>query len=308
MTADPLSDVLKLMNARCTLSGRLVAGAPWARRFANLGAIKLCAVVQGECWYAMAGMHAPARFRAGDVIVTNGRSSLVLASDPALIDGAQTTPICPNDQGDWHIGEGSDFVMLGGKVDVDTRRQPLLLDGLPPLLHVAAGAPQAGPIASMLRQLTDEMRSPSRMGSAAMLDGMAQLLFVQVLRLHLENPAADGRGWLRGFADQRLASALLRMHQHPSQAWTLAELARGSGMSRTSFAVRFREVMGVPPLTYLLNWRMNLAEQHLRRGASIGSVADMTGYASESAFSNAFKRMKGRAPGRHRREDAAKLS
>lgn len=303
MVTDPLSDVLQLIQARCTLSGRLVAGAPWARRFANLDAIKLCAAMEGACWYVMAGMSAPARFASGDILVTNGQASLILASDPELLAGAQATEVHANDQGDWQIGHGRDFVMLGGKVEVDARRQPLLLDGLPPLLHLSGHAPEAAPVSWLLAQLAQEMRSDVRVGRAAMLDEMAQLLFVQVLRLHLERPEAPLRGWLRGLGDRRLAPALQCMHQQPSHAWTLSELARASGMSRTSFAVRFRDVMGMPPLGYLLNWRMSLAERYLDEGTPIGTIADRVGYASESAFSNAFKRAKGQAPAHYRADN-----
>lgn len=100
--------------------------------------------------------------------------------------------------------------------------------------------------------------------------------------------------------DRRLAPALALMHAEPARAWTLEDLARATGMSRTAFAVRFRAVMDMPPLTYLTHWRMLLAERELRNGASIGKAAEAIGYTSESAFSHAFKRILGTAPGRLR--------
>jgi hypothetical protein len=99
MASDLLSDVLGLVHARCGMSGRLVAGGAWARRFANLDAIKLCAAIEGECWYFIEGMEAPARFSVGDVIVTNGKRSLILASDPALTPGAVTTLVNRDEDG-----------------------------------------------------------------------------------------------------------------------------------------------------------------------------------------------------------------
>jgi AraC-like DNA-binding protein len=108
----------------------------------------------------------------------------------------------------------------------------------------------------------------------------------------------SGSGWLRALGDKRLAPALAGLHADPRRAWNLEDLAQEAGMSRTSFVVHFRQVMGVPPLTYLSNWRMHLAERDLRAGAS---VAEAIGYTSESAFSHAFKRTTGTAPGRYRK-------
>jgi AraC-like DNA-binding protein len=296
MTRDPLSDVLELVQARCGVSGRLVAGGTWARRFANLDAIKLSAAIEGECWCAMEGAAEPARFVAGDVLIMNGTRSLILASDPALIARATITPLVMDDDRTYRIGHGHDFAMLGGTVHIDDRRQPLLLGGLPPMLHVRGDAPDAAVLGSSLEQIVREMKSSERPGHSLILSELAQLLFVQTLRVYLALAPEGDAGWLKGLGDQQLAPALRRMHAEPARAWSLTDLAQEAGMSRTSFAVRFREVMGMPPLTYLTNWRMNLAERDLRAGASVAQVADAVGYASESAFSHAFKRAMGVRP------------
>lgn len=302
MSMDPLSDVLELVRARCGMAGSLIAGGAWSRRFAYLDAIKLCAATAGECWYFMDGMVAPAPFSAGDVIVTNGRRSLILASEPDLVGTAITTAITREKDGTSKIGDGTcSFAMLGGKVDIDERRQPLLLGGLPPLILVKGNTVEAAPIAWLLQQLLDEMTQHRRVGYSVVVAELTQLLFVQVLRLHLEQRHIERHGWLKGLGDERLAPALQRMHEDPARNWSLADLAKEAGMSRTSFAVRFRDVMGVPPLTYLFNWRMNLAKRDLDAGASVGAVANAIGYTSESAFNNAFKRTTGIAPGRYRR-------
>jgi AraC-like DNA-binding protein len=302
MSSDLLSDVLNLARARCHLSGRLVAGGTWTRRFANLNAIKLCAAVQGACWAFMDVMARPVRFASGDVLVMNGTRSLVLASDPNLIPGALNTPLVQDDAGNYRLGEGEDFVMLSGMVQIDARQQPLLLGGLPPLIHVRATEPDAASLGWLLEQIVAEMRPAPRPGQSIALAGLAQLLFVQTLRVYLaQAPKSDDGGWLRGLADRRLAPALAGMHADPGRAWSLADLAGAAGMSRTSFAVHFRQVMGIPPLTYLTNWRMHLAERDLRTGTSVAAVAEAVGYTSESAFSHAFKRAMGVAPGRYRR-------
>jgi AraC-like DNA-binding protein len=299
--ADPLSDLLDYVNPRCGMSGRLVAGGTWARRFANLDAIKFCAATEGRCWYFMEGVPGPAVLQAGDVLVMNGTHRLLLASEPALLADAPATPLTRCGDGDYRLGQGGGFCMLGGMVQIDAERQALLLSGLPRLIHVHGAAPEAAPLAWLLAQLVAEMRPGDRLGHRAMTAALAQLLFVQTLRAYLAQEPRGDEGWLKGFGDPRLSVALSCMHREPARAWSLDELAREAGMSRTSFAVTFREMMGMPPLTYLTRWRMHLARGELRAGASIAEAAAAVGYSSESAFSSAFKRFMDVAPGHYRR-------
>lgn len=297
---DPLSDLLDFLQARCDLSGRLVAGGAWARRFANLDAIKFCAVTEGSCWYSIDDMSGPARVDAGDVLITNGTRTLTLASAATLISSATTTPVVRGGDDQYQLGQGHDFAMLGGIVQTDADRQALLLNGLPPLIHVRGTTGEAKPISWLLEQLVAEMKA-GRPGRAIVLSGLTQLLFVQTLRAYLADVSNGNGGWLKGFGDHRLAVVLSSIHGEPSRNWGLEELAKRAGMSRTSLAVRFRELMGVPPLAYLTQWRMYLAQRELRAGASISEAAAAVGYSSESAFSNAFKRVMAVAPGQYRR-------
>ena len=300
MTSDPLSDVLNLLHVRSALSGVLVAGGTWARRFANLDAIKFCAVTEGACWYFMDGLASAARVEAGDVLVMNGTRSLILASEESLIPDAVTTLLQQDEKGEYRVGQGDDFAMLAGTVQVDAERQALLVSGLPPIIHVRGKAPAAAPLAWLLQELVSEMKPKAQPGSAAAIAALAQLLFVQTLRLYLQQAHAGDDGWVKGLGDPRLAEPLRFIHRNPARSWSLDELAKEAGMSRTSFAVRFREMIGMPPLTYLTKWRMQLAGRELRSGASIAEAAAAVGYTSESAFSSAFKRIMGVAPGKYR--------
>ncbi len=277
-----------------------MAGGIWARRFNNLDAIKFCAVTRGSCWYSTDGMPEPARVGAGDVLITNGTRTLTLASAAALIPDATTTPIVRNGDDQYQLGQGCDFTMLGGIVRIDADRQALLLNGLPPLIHVRGTTDEAEPISWLLKQLVTEMKY-GRPGRAVVISGLTQLLFAQTLRAYLAHAPNGDEGWLKGFGDHRLAVVLSSIHGEPSRNWGLEELAKKAGMSRTSLAVRFREMMGIPPLAYLTQWRMYLAQRELRAGASISEAAAAVGYASESAFSSAFKRAMAVAPGQYRR-------
>ncbi len=302
MIADPLSDLLELVRARCGISGRLAAGGTWSRRFPNLNAVKFCAAVEGECWYFMEGMPEPARFLAGDIVVMNGTRSLILASAPSLIADASTIPI-PRDQNGIHrLGYGDDFTRVGGSVSIDERRLPLLLSGLPSILFVPGSAHSAETLGWLLEQIVREIELGDQPGRMMVVAELAQLLFVKTLRAYLTLASPGDRGWLKGLGDKQLAPALGRMHSEPGRSWSLEEFAQEAAMSRTSFAVRFRDVMGMPPLAYLTSWRMHLAERELRSGATVAGAAAAIGYTSESAFSHAFKRELGIAPGQCRRE------
>ncbi len=305
MTADPLSDLLDLVRARCGISGRLTAGGVWARRFENLNAVKFCAAVKGKCWYFMEGMSELARFTAGDIVVMNGTRSLILASDPDLAANAPSTPMVQDSEGAYRLGHGDDFAMLGGSVYLDERQLPLLLSGLPSILFVPGSAHAAESLGWLLGQIAQEMQIGDQPGRTMIVAELAQLLFVKTLRAYLTVASPRDSGWLKGLGDKQLAPALSSMHTHPGRSWSIEELAQEAAMSRTSFAVRFREVMGMPPLAYLTNWRMHLAERALRSGASVAEAAAAVGYTSESAFSHAFKRTMGIAPGQCRRDGEA---
>ncbi|HEX2297249.1 MAG TPA: AraC family transcriptional regulator, partial [Pseudonocardiaceae bacterium] len=170
---------------------------------------------------------------------------------------------------------------------------------LPPVGHVRASAAAATNLRGTLDRLFDEVTG-SAMGRAFAIRQYGQLVLLEVLRAYVDQ-AELPRGWLRLLTDERLRPAVGLMHAEPGKSWGLEELARAAAMSRTSFAERFRSVAGVPPLTYLNRWRMLLARRALRDGdVRIGALAAELGYASESAFSTAFKREVGESPLRYR--------
>lgn len=157
MQTDPLSDLLDFLQARCDLSGQLVAGGAWARRFSNLDAIKVFAVTEGRCWYWIDGMVEPAQVEVGDVLVTNGTRTLTLASATCLIREATTQPINLNADDHYQLGEGCELTMLGGTVQIDADRQALLLKGLPPLIHVRGNTDGAESVAWLLKETPNKL-------------------------------------------------------------------------------------------------------------------------------------------------------
>ena len=141
-----------------------------------------------------------------------------------------------------------------------------------------------------------ELREPQP-GGSLIIQHLAHMILVEALRLHVAAPGKGSTGWLFALADRQMGAAIRAMHEEPGRRWTLEALAREAGMSRASFALKFKQAVGQPPMDYLTRWRMLLASDRLAaRAEPVGKVALSLGYESESAFSTAFKRVMGRAP------------
>ncbi|VFR32636.1 Transcriptional regulator, AraC family [plant metagenome] len=293
---DPFSDFLKLADAQPAVSGGFTAGGAWAIRFPKPDYLKFFALVKGSCWLRIDGDKEPVRVHEGDVFLLSVRRSFVLAGDLAAEPVDATRLFAGKANKTATLGDTEDCIQIGGHVRLDRTSGELLAQMLPPLIHVRAGTEQAKVLEWLLERLVRE-RASERPGVGIASAHLTQLLFVQILRVYLETSEELPCGWLRAVSDKRLSPAMRLMHSDPSRAWTLGELAKAAAMSRTSFAVHFKSVAGVAPLTYLTQWRMQLAQRALRVDTTPMSVlASQLGYGSESAFSTAFKRVTGISP------------
>jgi AraC-like DNA-binding protein len=300
MTSDPFSDILQLADARTVVSGGFRAGGAWAIRFPAMDKLKFSALVKGTGWLRLDGAQAPVRIDAGDVFLVSSPQPFVLAGDVDAEPVDAAAVFGGNTGGIVKLGHGDDCLQIGGFVRLDALGARLLTDVLPPLVHVKAASPDATVLRWLVDQLVHEQiaQLPGAPVASAQL---AQLLFVQLLRVHLAASGPMTAGWLRALGDARIAPSLRLMHGDPGKSWRLEELAAAVAMSRTAFAARFKAVAGVPPLTYLQRWRMHVAARALRQDDTrISALALSLGYTSESAFSHAFKRTMGAAPKRYR--------
>lgn len=302
---DQLSEVFDLVEVRGLLSGGFAVRGPWVSRAAIEAPLKFFAMVSGRARLITNGVDEPIQLEPGDVAVLNNRSWLHIEGGTG--DGPRREIMPDEDFPSARLigaDRGTDDVLIGGHVDLNPTGEELLLQALPPLGHVRASAATATTLRGSLHRLFDEMTA-DRMGSAFAIRQHCQLLLLEVLRVYVDQTELPP-GWLRLLTDERLRPALRLMHAEPGKPWGLEKLARAAAMSRTSFAERFRTVSGVPPLTYLNRWRMLLAQRALRDSdVRVGSLAVELGYASESAFSTAFKREVGESPlrFRHRMRD-----
>lgn len=304
---DPLLDVLAALNIRVTHLSGIEATGHWGLRFDAHEHIKIGAVLTGSCVLAADGEPA-LRLSAGDCFLMSGYQWFQVADDPAtpLDDGqriyqASATRIV-------RLGaRGTDpTLLLGASVHFPDPTVAALLAGLPLLTAIRAGTGPARAIQPLL-QLCLEEADRVRIGAPVMIERLAEMLFLQAVRALVEEQAgATPYGWLGALGDPRIGGSLVLMHRQPARRWTVAELGHAVGMSRAAFAARFKQLVGMPPLEYLLRWRMHTAGRELLTGdRTVASVAAEWGYASEAGFSAAFKRIIGVPPGRYRADPMA---
>ncbi|MFG1819567.1 AraC family transcriptional regulator [Kribbella sp. NPDC049174] len=307
MASDQLSEVFDLVAVRGLVSGGFAVRGRWGSRTALHDPLKFIAVVCGRARLTTDGSDGPIELEPGDVAILNNQSWLELEGGTGDGPRREIVPV-PGFPSPHLAGADSDVddVIMGGRIDLNPAGRALLLQALPPVGHVRASAATSNLRGSLYR-LFDEVTA-NRLGSAFAIRQHSQLLLLEVLRAYVDQ-AELPPGWLRVLTDERLRPALGLMHAEPGKSWGLEELARAAAMSRTSFAERFRTVAGVPPLTYLHRWRMLLAQRALRDGdVRVGSLAFDLGYASESAFSTAFKREVGESPLRYRHRVRGEMS
>lgn len=304
---DPLEDVLALLGATAHLSAGLVAGGRWAVRFDPPAGAKFNAIRRGSCHLRVEGEAEPIALAEGDCYLLTRPVSYTLFSDPDVPAQPAYPIFAAAGDGVAHAGEGADMFLIGGAFSLGDRGRSLLLDGLPPVIHVPAGAAEAATIRWALDQIDIELRRP-QLGSRLVAEHLALVLLIQVLRVHLARDPQHTSGWLAGLADPVVAPALRAMHDRPAQQWTVDAIARTAAVSRSTLAARFRKVVGVGPLEYLTGWRIELAADRIRHGSdSVAAIARAVGYGSESALSVAFKRVTGVSPRAYRQEVAGSI-
>ncbi|GGG95634.1 AraC family transcriptional regulator [Silvibacterium dinghuense] len=297
---DPLSDVLSLLRPRSYTFGGMDIGKPWSVSFGRHQGIKCYALYSGECWLTVDGISEPTHLVAGDCfLLTHGRP-FVLTSDLTLppVDVVQYFSRPANGTVRTFHG-GGDCFSVGGHFLLDGPAAGFLLEVLPPVVHLRSEQDRAS-LRWSLDRMRQELRNPQP-GGLLLTQHLASMMLIQALRLHLNE--GTGTGWLAGLADAQIGQALRVLHGRPAHRWTLHELAAEARMSRSSFAQRFRELVGASPIDYLARWRMLLAADRLRTTTdSIAAIAFGLGYESESAFSTAFRRIMGSSPRRYARD------
>ncbi len=293
---DPLSDVLSLLKLRSYVVGGFDAGGEWSIQFGRHEGIKCYALVSGQCWLSVEGVADVVRLGTGDCFLLPRGRPFRVASDMTLtpIDAHTIFP-SRRDGGIALFNGGGDCYGVGGHFALGGNHAGVLLGMLPPIVHIRKELDKAALRWSMER-MRQELREPQP-GGFLVAQHLAHLMLVQALRLHLAEGLKGGVGWLFALADKQMAAAINAMHEDTAHPWTLQELAERAGMSRSTFALKFKETVGTPPMEHLTRWRMLRAGDRLVNSSDpISVIARSLGYESESAFSTAFKRVMGCSP------------
>lgn len=331
MSADTLSDLLRAVRFRGALFYFVEGASPWvaeappAREIIPAilpgceHMIEFHCVVRGACWAAIVG-EQPLRLQEGDVVLFPQGDAHVMSSAPGMrapssdlsfffaphppqlpysisLDNAEVTTA--------HLdGGGRERATVAcGFLGLDATPFNPLLAALPRVLRVRGDTLGADSwVKTFLRTVVTESNQ-RRPGGEAVLARMSEMLFVEVLRRHIDALPPEQTGWLAGMRDPAVGRALALLHERPAAAWNLERLCDEAGISRSSLHERFVHFIGLPPMQYLTRWRMQIAAGLLRESsAKVLEVALAVGYEGEAAFSRAFKREVGVAPGAYRQQ------
>lgn len=300
-SVDPLSHVLSLLKPQSYVSGGFGVNGGMSIQFPKHQGIKCYAMLSGQCWLSVEGVPDAVRLTAGDCFLLPRGRPFCLTTDLSLprvdfrtvLEARRSeNAVFNNQNGDRHI-VGGHFILTGRHAD-------MLLSSLPPIVHIRKESDKAA-MRWSLERMKEELRDPQP-GGSLIAQQLANMMLVQALRLHLAEGATGSVGWLFALADRQMSAAITAMHDDPGHPWTLQELAARVGMSRSIFALKFKEKAGTTPMEYLTRWRMLLAGDRLKNSDdSISAIASSLGYESESAFGKAFKRVMGCTPRQHSR-------
>jgi AraC-like DNA-binding protein len=307
---DALAEVLAVAGVRGTVAATLNAAEPWGVALGPLPGAAFHAVTEGTAWLYPDGRPGT-RLMPGDVVLlpTGLAHTLASAADADLVPfdrlaAGQGHAAGPGHAagGELQLGPGpAQTRILCARYQQDPAVRLPLLTLLPEVLHIPAGRASTA-LDTTLRLLAHEVAQP-RLGAAAVLNRVVDILLVQMLRAWLDtSPAEPGAGsWLRALLDPVAGPALTALHGQPGRDWTVDSLAAATGVSRATLARRFPAAVGATPAAYLARWRMDLAARRLRdTDDTVGVIARSLGYTSEYAFNRAFTRARGITPGRYR--------
>lgn len=299
---DPLSQLIQLLRPRTVFTKGISGAGRWAVRYSEFGHPSFCTAIEGSCRLAVDGA-APVTLQAGDFVLLPRTPGFTISGfdpvQPTFID----PKAAPSPVGEVRHGRQDgepDVRLLGGYFVLDSPDAGLLVSLLPALMHLR-GIERL----STLARIVGEEARDVRPGHDLVLARLVEVMLVEALRSIEGESAAPGL--LRGLGDARLAVAIRQIHADPAHPWTVTELAHEAALSRSVFFERFTRAVGVPPMEYLLVWRMAIAKDLLRqRELDLAGVAEHVGYSSASTFSTAFSRHVGQPPGRYARMAAAR--
>ncbi len=258
-------------------------------------------MLAGQCWLVIEDVPEPVLLNAGDCFLLPRGLPFRLTTNLSLEPVHYTVAWARLAMSGEAPGatEGARYI-VGGHFALTGSHAGMLLQSLPPVVHIRRESDKAA-MRWSLERMREELRNPQP-GGSLIRQQLAYMMLIQALRLHLADATSAGPGWLSALSDKHMSVAIAAIHNDPGHAWTLQSLAEHTGMSRSVFALRFREIVGTTPMEYLTRWRMLLAADRLKNTSDgLSAIARSLGYESESAFGKAFRRVMGCSPRQYTR-------
>jgi len=304
---DVLTDVLRALRLRGTAYFQADFVAPWGMRFSGSEVANFHLVVEGRCFARHGDEHTSVELQEGDLVVYPHGSPHRLthppqAEAPPAKDFIADTQRHEEGRLVYGSSAGERTTLICGHFERDRTAPHPLWDALPPVIHLS-NPKRSGWYETAAKMTVAEAREPAG-GSEAVIDRLAEILLIQVIRDYAETPEGQ-RGFLLALKDGALAEAVKSIHAKPAHPWTVNELAKMAGMSRSGFSAQFQQALGTSPMQYVTLWRMHRARELVQTtDLHFSDVAQQVGYESEWAFAKAFSRTFGEGPGATRRRSA----
>jgi AraC-like DNA-binding protein len=313
---DPITDIFRTLHVTAFGQHRLEATAPWGliggkeseekvtppgRKMSPTDLAHFAMLSRGNCWLSVEGVPEPIPLAGGDCFLLARDTSIVMRDSPRTPPRSTFREIAAkaNSHVAHYGGGGAPTTIVCGSLSFDRASLKPITQLLPPFILIRADRARTLALHITLQALASEMAEQAP-GSEVVATRLAEVLFIQILRAHIASEPERNQGWLRAIFDPQVGTAVSAMHDSVNAPWTVESLAEAAGMSRSAFAVRFKELLGQTPLEYVTEWRMQKAMQLLQqRDKKLIDVARSVGYESDAAFSKAFKRVVGASPGEY---------
>ena len=314
---DPITDIFRTMHVTAFGQHRLEATAPWgliqegrtegkvtasSKKISPTDLAHFAMLSRGNCWLSVEGVPEPIPLTGGDCILLARGTSFVLRDSLRTRPKKSFREVAARDGSNvaHYGGGGAPTTIVCGSLSFDRASLKPITQLLPSFILIKADQAHTLALYTTMQALASEMAEQAP-GSGVVATRLAEVLFIQALRAHIASGVGwRNKGWLRAIFDPQMGTALSAIHDSVNTPWTVESLAEAAGMSRSAFAVRFKELLGQTPLEYVTEWRMQKAMQLLQqRNKKLIDVARSVGYESDAAFSKAFKRVVGASPGEY---------
>jgi AraC-like DNA-binding protein/mannose-6-phosphate isomerase-like protein (cupin superfamily) len=302
---DVLGDVLQSIHLHSTLYCRAKMGAPWGFRVSGRGVASFHIVTGGSCWLTVEGMEEPVLLTEGDLVILPHGNAHTMTDHPksqvTLLEDLKPKQPVEKDGIFYSMGQGAVTTLVCGGLELEDYSTNPLYSILPAFIHMRSKDECSIPWLWAIVELVRVEASVNRMEAETVITRLSELLFIQAVRAYIRTIGDGNEGWLGALKDPQIGQALALIQHQPGDPWTVESLASRVSSSRSAFSAKFRQFVGEPPMQYITRVRLTKAATSLRTyPATLVEVATSVGYESEVAFSKAFKRYFGMAPGAYR--------